>query len=294
MKFGVGLPNYGRGKTFADIKRVALAAEELGYDSVWTTDHIIVPKADIEPYGNILESLTVLAMVAAVTTRVKLGTSILVLPQRNATLTAKQVATIDAASGGRMIFGVGVGWNAGEYANLNAPFKTRGKRLDEDIELLRTLWSHEDVSFRGHFTNLEHAIFAPQPAQKNIPIWIGGNDEPALHRVAKHGDGWHPTGISPEGLQTGVKHIRELNATKNIVVSARLSTDLRADASPTYQYRGNARYRLAGNLSTVRARLREYHKAGLEYPAVFFPMDDLALGLAQMETFTREVMPEFE
>src|SRR6266498_3825044 len=114
MIFGIGLPNYGQGKTWDDIKRVALAAEELGYDSVWTTDHIIVPRENIEPYGTIYESLVTLAMIASVTQRVKLGTSILVLPQRNPILAAKQIATIDAATNGRMIVGLGIGWNAGE------------------------------------------------------------------------------------------------------------------------------------------------------------------------------------
>lgn len=294
MKFGLGLPNYGRGKTFDDVRRVALRAEELGFDSVWTTDHVIVPKADIEPYGNILESVVVLAMVAASTTRVKLGTSILVLPQRNAVLTAKQIATLDAASGGRMIVGVGVGWNEGEFQNLNAEFHNRGKRLDEAIELMKTLWANENVTFKGKFTQLEHAIFSPLPVQRNaLPIWIGGNDDPALHRVAKHGDGWHPTGAPPGIVASGVKRIRELNPHKKFTVSSRLNIDLRPGALPTYAYRGNPRVRLAGDLPGIRAKLREYAQAGLEYPTLIFPMDDVGVTLEQMETFAREVMNEF-
>ena len=198
MRFGIGLPNYGRGKTWDDIRRVARLAEELGYESVWTTDHVVVPQENSEPYGNIFESLMTLALVASITQRVKLGTSILVLPQRNPVLAAKQVATLDAATNGRVILGVGVGWNEVEYKNLGANFKNRGKRLDEAIVLLRTLWSNENASFQGTYTTLEQAVFAPLPARKSIPIWIGGNDEPAFVRAAKLGDGWHSTGASPE------------------------------------------------------------------------------------------------
>jgi probable F420-dependent oxidoreductase len=288
------LPNYGRGKTFEDIRRIALAAEGLGYDSVWTTDHVIVPKADIEPYGNILESLVTLAMVAAITHRVQLGTSILVLPQRNPVLVAKQVATIDAASNGRMILGVAVGWNEGEYRNLNADFKRRGKQLDEGIALLRTLWASEDAHFRGKFTQIDGAVFVPLPTQKgDIPIWIGGNNEPALFRVAQYGDGWHPVGVSPEQIASGVKRINELKPTNAVTISARLSIDLNPDTPPTYQYFGNTRYRLSGTMDAIRARLREYAQAGLAHPALFFPMTDIPKAIAQMERFAREVMPEF-
>lgn len=294
MQFGIGLPTYGKGKTWDDIRRVALAAEELGYASVWTTDHVIVPRQDIEPYGNIFESLMTLALVASITTRVKLGTSILVVPQRNPVLTAKQVATLDAASGGRVVLGVAVGWNAPEYKNLDANFGNRGKRLDEAIALLRTLWSNEDATFAGRYTRLEHAIFAPLPAQKNIPIWIGGNDKPALQRAAKFGDGWHATGAPPEIVAQGARHIRELAPGKQLTISARLNIDLNPNVSPTYEYRGAPRRRLSGTDDAVRATLREYARAGLEYAALFFPTRDVTVGLEQMRLFAREILPEFK
>ncbi|CAG0947696.1 hypothetical protein ANRL1_04438 [Anaerolineae bacterium] len=294
MQFGIGLPNYGKGKTFDDIKRIALAAENLGYDSAWTTDHVIVPQTDIEPYGNIMESLIVLAMITPITTRVKLGTSILVLPQRDPILAAKQIATIDAASSGRMIVGLGVGWNATEYANLDANFKNRGKRLDEAIQLLRTLWSNEDATFHGKYTNLDHAVFAPLPAQKPIPIWIGGNGESAWQRAAKLGDGWHATGAPPEVYAQGVQRIRELKPARPQTFSARLTIDLNPNTSPFYEYRGAKRRRLTGTEDQIRATLREYAQAELEYAALFFPMNDVSVGLAQMERFANEIAPEFK
>jgi probable F420-dependent oxidoreductase len=294
MKFGVGLPNYGKNVSFDAIRRVARAAEELGYDSVWTTDHIIVPQEDIEPYGRIFDALTILALVAPITARVRLGTSILVLPQRNPVLAAKQIATIDAASGGRMIVGVGVGWNEKEYANLSANFRNRGKRLDEDITLLRALWSNEQVRFDGRYTRIDDGLFAPLPAQKgDIPIWIGGNNEPSFARAAKLGDGWHPTGAPPEVIANGIKRINELKPARRLTISARLSINMDPNVSPTYAYRGAPRRRLSGTDDQIRATLREYAQAGLEYAALFFPMDDVAVTLAQMQRFARDLAPEF-
>jgi probable F420-dependent oxidoreductase len=293
MKFGIGLPNFGKNKTWEDVRRVALAAEELGYDSVWTTDHVIVPQRDSEPYGNIFEALTALALVAAMTRRVKLGTSVLVLPQRNPVLAAKQIATIDAASGGRMILGVGVGWNEIEYGNLDANFKNRGKRLDEAIKLLRTLWANEDATFHGKYTQLDHAVFAPLPAQRDrLPVWIGGNEASSWERAAKLGDGWHSTGALPAQIAAGVQRINELNtADRKITISARLNVDLNPATPPMYEYQGKPRRRVAGTDDEVRATLREYARAGLEYAVLVFPMKDTATMLVQMERFAREVSP---
>ncbi len=294
MRFGVCLPNYGRTSTFEGIRRVALAAEQLGYDSLWTTDHIVVPEENIDPYGRVFESLTTLAMVAMLTQRVKLGASILVLPMRNPILAAKQIATIDVASGGRMIVGLGVGWNEKEYQFLHADFHNRGKRLDEDIQLLRALWSNENVTFQGKFTQLDHAMSAPLPQQDDhLPIWIGGNGESAWRRAAQYGDGWHATGPSPEEMAAGAKRIRELNPNKQLTISARLSIDFNPNTSPTYQYRGNTRYRLAGTPAAIRTRLAEYRQAGAEMLALVFP-DDPAVRMAQIEQFAKEIMAGME
>lgn len=294
MKFGVGLENYGCHITFDAMRQVALAAEEIGYDSVWTTDHVLVPQADREPYGRIFECVVTLAMLAAITHRVRLGTSVIVLPMRNPVLFAKQIASIDAASGGRMIIGVGVGWNQVEYKNLNENFKNRGKRLDEDIQLLRTLWANEHVNFRGNYTRIADSVFAPLPAQSNgIPIWIGGASESTSKRVAAFGDGWHPVGLPPDKLAAGVKAVRESNPVRPLTFSVRLSIDLNPNLSPTYEHRGRVLRRLTGGDDDIRASLREYAKAGAEYIVLFFPMDDISQTIRQMERFRHDFAPEF-
>jgi probable F420-dependent oxidoreductase len=293
MRFGVGLPNFGQHTSFEAIRRVALAAEEMGYESVWTTDHVIVPKENIDPYGHILESVVTLAMVASITQRVRLGTSIIVLPMRNPVLFAKQAATIDAASSGRMIVGVGVGWNELEYKNLGANFKNRGKRLDEDITLLRSLWSSEHADFHGRYTHVTDSIFAPLPTRKEIPIWIGGNGEPSWKRAAALGDAWHATGAAPEGVAAAVNYFREHKPARQFLISARLTIDMNPAVPPTYEYRGAPRRRLTGSDDDIRATLREYVRAGLQHAALWFPMDDLRIGLKQMERFMRDFAPEF-
>lgn len=233
-------------------------------------------------------------MVASITQRVKLGTSVLVLPQRNPVLAAKQIATIDAASGGRMIVGLGVGWNEGEYKNLSANFHNRGKRLDEDITLLRTLWENDSADFHGKYTNVTDSVFSPLPARREIPIWIGGNNEPSVRRAAKLGDGWHVTGAPPDVFARGVKLIRELAPARKMTLSARLNINMDANVSPTYDYHGAPRKRLAGTDDAIRGFLHEYAQAGLEYAALWFPANDVSVGLAQMERFMKDIAPEFK
>ncbi len=301
MKFGVGLENYGRNITIDSIHRVALAAEELGYESVWTTDHIIVPRENAEPYGRIFECIVTLAMVAAITKRVRLGTSIIVLPMRNPVLFAKQAASIDAASGGRMIVGLGVGWNEAEFRNMDANFRNRGKRLDEAITLLRMLWSSEHANFQGKYTRITDSIFAPLPTQtagpsgeRGIPIWIGGSSEASWKRAATLGDGWHPVGAPPDKFAAGVKYIREQKPVRPVTFSVRLSIDMNPNVPPTYEHRGRLLRRLTGSDDDIRATLREYAVAGSEHTALFFPMDDVAVTLKQMERFMRDIAPEFK
>ena len=293
MRFGVGVANYGPHTSFEAMRRVALAAEELGYESVWTTDHVIVPKENIEPYGHIYESVVTLAMIAAVTQRVRLGTSIIVLPMRNPVLFAKQAASIDAASGGRMIVGVGVGWNEPEYRNLNSNFKNRGRRLDEDIHLLRTLWSNEDANFQGRYTQITDSVFAPLPPNKGIPIWVGGNGEPSWKRAATLGDAWHATGALPETIAAATRYFREHKPARPFTISARLTVDMNPDVPSTYEYRGATRRRLTGTDDNIRALLYEYQNAGLEHAALWFPTDDVTVTLKQMERFWRDIAPEF-
>src|SRR5215210_466276 len=175
MQFGVALPNFSRLGTREAQVELAREAEALGYDSIWPTDPVMMAKGQEEPYGLILEALVTLAYLAPLTERVKLGASVIVLTQREPVLVAKQAATIDYLSGGRLILGVGAGWNEREFGYLGASFHDRGRRLEEYIRALRELWTSPDPRLEGQYVRFSDVLFAPRPAQPNgPPIWIGG------------------------------------------------------------------------------------------------------------------------
>ena len=169
MQFGVCLPNFPFGvrPSREAILEIAQEAEALGYDSVWASDHLLVPR-ERPRYGRIFEALSALAYVGGATQKLQLGTSVLILPYRNAIIVAKQAATIDALTGGRLILGVGAGWIEGEFQNLGAGFRTRGRHLDEGLAVMQALWSEEHPGVRGEFYQFSNALFEPRPARKTL------------------------------------------------------------------------------------------------------------------------------
>jgi probable F420-dependent oxidoreductase len=191
MHFGVILPNYGRDSNPDGIRRVAKLAEELGFDSVWTTEHIIVGPDAIDPYGRVYDPLVTLGWIAGYTQRVGLGTSIVLVPLRNPIHLAKEVATLQEQSGGRFTLGVGMGWHKDEFDFMGVPFKGRGRRADEAIRLMRALWSGER-DFDGEFWSFHDATSEPHPSP--VPeIWVGGSSARAIRRAREFGDAWHPS-----------------------------------------------------------------------------------------------------
>jgi probable F420-dependent oxidoreductase len=206
MQFGLLLPQFGPLARGADvtqrIRTMAQTAERLGYDVLWTAEHIIFPKtiATPYPYGGrfpypltdpILDIVATLSYVAAITSRITLGSSVLVLPYRNPVVLAKELASLDVLSNGRLLLGVAAGWLQEEFDMLGVPFRERGRRTDEYITLLRALWTQEQVTFHGSCFDLTAAAFFPKPVQRpQPPIWIGGGSPAALRRVARLGDGW--------------------------------------------------------------------------------------------------------
>jgi probable F420-dependent oxidoreductase len=220
MRVGIHLPQWGSSATREGVATVAKAIEDSGLDSAWCADHVVVPRDDGDgyPYAErlpfseeegILEGLTVLAFAAAVTTRIRLGTSVLVLPMRQTVLTAKVVATVDVLSGGRVVLGVGSGWWKAEFEALGATFERRGKHLDEQIQALRELWRGGTTSFHGSSVSFAPLICAPRPDQaERLPILVGGMGERALRRAGRLGDGWHAVGTHAETLRAGHDVVR--------------------------------------------------------------------------------------
>jgi len=217
VKFGVVYP---QNETHGDpqaLHDLGLAVEELGYDSVLFYDHVVgAEHADREPplWGPYTEEhsfhdpLVAFGYLAAITSKIELATGVLILPQRQTVLAAQQTADADLLSGGRLRIGVGTGWNWVEYDALNEDFTTRGKRLDEQILLMRELWSQPLVTFDGTFHKLERCCINPRP-NRQIPIWVGGFSEPAFSRAARLGDGYTFAGDQDDAI-VGMARVREL------------------------------------------------------------------------------------
>lgn len=221
MRIGCQLPSYGALATRHDIARVATHVEAGGLDSVWVGDHVVFPvsSSSLYPYspdgsfplgdgGAFLEALTVLSFVAGITERVMLGTSVLVLPQRDEVLAARQLGSLATLAPGRVIAGVGVGWLREEFEILGRSFDARGQVIDEQLVALRGLWSQHGFAFHG-----DHVAF-PAVHMEPLPpvapeIWVGGNSTPALRRAGKLGDAWHAAGAdSAEQLTTSMNVVR--------------------------------------------------------------------------------------
>jgi probable F420-dependent oxidoreductase len=191
VHFGVILPNFGKDSSPDGIRRFAESAEELGFDSVWTTEHIIVGAEAVNPYGRVYDPLVTLGWIAGWTERILLGTSIVIVPLHHPIHLAKQVTTVQELSGGRLMLGVGVGWYEPEYEFMGVEFRRRGRRADESIRLMRALWAG-DRDFDGDFWSFHNATSEPRPAR--VPeVWVGGSSAPAIRRARELGDVWHPS-----------------------------------------------------------------------------------------------------
>ena len=211
MRYGVVIPHANRFTDPSAIRTLARAAEDLGFDSIWVSDHIIVPQGSDYIPENMLEPLAVLAFLAAETSHVRLGTSVLILPYRNAVFTAKHLSSVDELCGGRLVVGVGAGWLEPEFDALGVPFAERGPRTDETLRVLRNLWETETSSYSGPFDTYENMRMFPKGAptrRGTIPLWVGGNAPVSIRRAAELGDGWHPINLSPSQLAEGVAQYR--------------------------------------------------------------------------------------
>jgi probable F420-dependent oxidoreductase len=198
MKLSVEFPSVAYREGPAGVLRLARAIEQIGYDHIDVFDHVVMgfpvdgrPPGPYHPAMPILEALMGLSYMAAVTSRVTLGTEVLVLPQREPTLVAKQVSTLDTLSGGRMRLGIGVGWQESEYEAMGEDFHTRGARMDEAIALMRAYWGDAQVEYSGTHYRAHAMAMEPKPPQgRRLPLWIGGYSEAAFRRVGRLGDGW--------------------------------------------------------------------------------------------------------
>jgi probable F420-dependent oxidoreductase len=218
MRIGVVFPQTEIGTDPYFIKDYGQTAEELGFSHILAYDHVIGANPASRPnwkppYSHLdsfHEPFILFGYLAGVTKKIELVTGIIILPQRQTVLVAKQAAALDVLSGGRLRFGIGIGWNPVEYEALGADFSNRGQRSEEQIEVLRKLWTEATVTFEGRWHKITDAGINPLPIQRPIPIWFGGSDERALRRLAKLGDGWFPLVGPDEKCRQMIEKIRSL------------------------------------------------------------------------------------
>lgn len=223
MQFGIHLPHAGEQATPALIRRFAIQAEDLGLSDVWVSEHIIVPRDKFPRSPLFYDPVLTLTWVAAVTSRVRLGTSVLVLPMRHPLPLAKELATLQNLSDGRLILGAGVGWLEPEFAALGVPFNERGRRLDEGIAMMRAVWTQDPVTFHAKTIPavIEGMTMTPMPAAP-IPLWLGGSSPAALRRTSRVADGWHGSGLTPAEAEPIVRQLRAERPEAGFVISMRV------------------------------------------------------------------------
>lgn len=289
MDYGLVLPSLGDASNLAGIEAAIDLAARHGFTDVWTTDHILVGHDAAEDYGRLYEAVTTLAWAAARNPDLRLGASVIVVPMREPVLLAKQLATVDALSRGRLIAGFGVGWNRHEFANVGAEdrFEVRGAYLEEAINLCRHLWSGSTAPFEGRFVRFDDFVFGPLPDQgEHLPIWIGARDERALRRVGRLAEGYHSSATSPASYGPRIPTIRaaaEAAGRPMPRLSARVRVELDGAAESFFTLHGSA--------EDVVASIREYAALGVDHLALAFPPRDAgALGEA-VERFVTEVRP---
>jgi probable F420-dependent oxidoreductase len=250
MQVGIHLPHIGRKAGPDAIRRAAMQAEELGFADAWTSEHIILPNgAPYPPSPIFYDPVLTLTWAAAYTKRIGLGTSVLVLPMRHPLPLAKELATLQNLSEGRLIMGAGVGWLEPEFAALGVPFRERGRRMDEGIAMMRAVWGDDPVSFSARTIPAVIADMRslPQPV-KPIPIWIGGSSEPALKRALRL-DGWHGSRVGPEQAAPIVDRLRAARPGPDFAISLRYGWD-------------------GGDGGALAARLAGYREAGVGHVLV--------------------------
>ena len=266
MKFGVCIPNYGETGSVESLRTLALEAERLGYDSIWTTDHVLMPPQSGTPYERVLETITSLAYLAALTSTAKLGISSLILAMRNPVVVVKQLATIDQLSEGRVVLATSSGWNEQEFTHLGSNFHTRGRRLDESIKLFRTLWGDVEPRFEGKMLphKFSKVVFEPRPIQKHLTIWIGGTSKAAMARAVTLGDAWHPNVTPLDKFRKLVGEFRTIPGAERKDICVRIGLSSKAQKSEYVGAQGDRRFMLTGNMNENKETISELEKLGVK------------------------------
>ena len=324
VKFGMSLPcvmpvatpPWPDDKVVDGIEAVAKKADQLGFEYVACCDHPVIPKEAAKPMGTRwFDPIATLGFAAGITTRVKLLTSVVVLPYRTPFDIAKSMATLDSLSGGRLIFGVGVGHLQREFEALGANFAERGAVTDEYIEIIKALWTNDAATYHGKYWDFEGMMVSPRPvAEPHPPVWVGGNAKAAVRRAILHAEGWHPMQMAPEEYKGMIAYARkvmkESGRTKPMEFNSRIDgidpgavSGAKPVSGPStmsgkeapYYARAASGPRTAPSITTAEAliaRIHEYRDAGATMVNIGFRYTELAPLLESMDWLAQEVMPK--
>lgn len=293
MDFGIILPIWRL--SVKDAERLTRRAEELGWSGVFIPDHVVAMPATVEHYGpSWPDPLALLAYLAGKTERIKLGTSVIVLPYRHPLAVAKAAATVDQVSDGRFVCGIGVGWDEAEFEVLKVPFKERGALTDEYLALMLAAWADETFDFRGRYFTCERVGFAPRPVQQpRPPLWIAstpfGVSRASIRRVATVGDAWHPLGLDREQMQQGLALLREEAARAGRQAPAFCPRNL---LNLSDRPAGDGRALFEGSPEQVAEDVRFVQQLGAECITFdLYACSDVNHMVRMVEDFTRTVVP---
>ena len=293
MKYGVVLPIWQL--TVAEAESLATKAEALGLDGVFVPDHILAKPATTQHYGGHWpDPFSLLAFLAGRTRRIALGASVIVLPYRNPLVAAKAAATVDQASGGRFIFGVGVGWDEAEFVDLRLPFAERGLLSDDYIRAIKAAFAADVPQYTGKYVSFQGATFSPRPVQRpHPPIWVGGSPAaisgPAVRRCAALGDAWHPLALGLDEIEKGYAKLRDLASRTGrrdaLGLAPRNALDLTDSA------KGAGRAAFQGSPAEVAADVKRVRGLGAEWMTFDLPRDGIPAMVRAMERLAGEVKP---
>jgi probable F420-dependent oxidoreductase len=293
MNYGVVLPIWQL--TVADAASLTARAEELGLDGVFVPDHILAKPATTQHYGGHWpDPFSLLAFLAGRTRRIHLGASVIVLPYRSALVAAKAAATVDQASGGRFIFGVGVGWDEAEFEDLKLPFRERGRLSDDYIRAIKAAWASDVPEYAGPYVRFSGATFSPRPVQTpHPPIWVGGSPAAvsgaAVRRCAELGDAWHPLALSLDDLEKGYATVRDLASRAGRRDTVGLAPRNLLDLTDTPK--GSSRTAFQGSVTEVAADIRRVAALGADWMTFDLPRANTQAMTRAMERLAQEVKP---
>ena len=276
MKVGVNLINFGPGVSPASLKSWATLSEALGYHIIMTSDHIaITPDVQSRYPAPFYEPLSLLGWLAGVTTKIEIGTTVIIVPYRNPLELAKATANVDQLSDGRFILGVGIGWAQEEFHVLNAAYKSRGAVTNEYLAAVKLLWTQDVASYNGKFISFDDVHTAPRPIQTpHPPIWVGGPSDAAMRRTVRYGDAWHPIRIQMDWFKnTGIPRLKEISDEEGKSVPELCPRiRLRLTDSPVT---GSDRVVGEGDIDQVHRDLAELENLGCSYVILDTYADDL-------------------